>query len=87
MQLSNQPAEALAKKLVDTSGGAFTLCGFASGGLIDPMTYFKKSVILTILCRIRSYGKRFEVGQTGVFLLYIPFIHFVLLTNFFLVFL
>lgn len=33
MQLSNQPAEALAKKLVDTSGGAFTLCGFASGGL------------------------------------------------------
>ena len=34
MQLSNQPAEALAKKLVDTSGGAFTLCGFASGGLI-----------------------------------------------------
>ena len=34
MQLSNQPAEALAKKLVDTSGGAFMLCGFASGGLI-----------------------------------------------------
>ena len=34
MQLSNQPAEMLAKKLVDTSGGAFTLCGFASGGLI-----------------------------------------------------
>jgi len=32
MQLSNQPAETLAKKLVDTSGGAFTLCGFASGG-------------------------------------------------------
>ena len=34
MQLSNQPAEALAKKLVDTSGGAFKLCGFVSGGLI-----------------------------------------------------
>ena len=41
MQLSNQPAEALAKKLVDTSGGAFTLCGFASGGLIL-LTYFLK---------------------------------------------
>ena len=34
MQLSNQPAEALAKKLVDTSGGVFLLCGFTSGGLI-----------------------------------------------------
>ncbi|KIM44610.1 hypothetical protein M413DRAFT_25067 [Hebeloma cylindrosporum] len=32
MQLSNQPAEALAKRLVDTSNGAFALCGFASGG-------------------------------------------------------
>ena len=32
LQLSNQPAEALAKKLVDTSKGAFTLCGFVSGG-------------------------------------------------------
>ncbi|PPQ78386.1 hypothetical protein CVT25_011609 [Psilocybe cyanescens] len=32
MQLSNEPAEALAKKLVDTSEGAFALCGFASGG-------------------------------------------------------
>lgn len=33
MQLSNEPAEALAKKLVDTSEGAFGLCGFASGGI------------------------------------------------------
>jgi adenosylmethionine-8-amino-7-oxononanoate aminotransferase len=33
MQLSNEPAEALARKLVNTSNGAFTLCGFASGGL------------------------------------------------------
>jgi len=32
MQLSSQPAEALAKKLVNTSRGAFTSCGFASGG-------------------------------------------------------
>lgn len=32
MQLSNEPAEALAKKLIETSNGAFSLCGFASGG-------------------------------------------------------
>lgn len=35
VQLSNQPAEALAKKLVDSSKGAFALCGFASGGKND----------------------------------------------------
>jgi hypothetical protein len=64
MQLSNQPAEALAKKLVDTSGGAFTLCGFASGGLILCLIF--NTAILTFSSRIRSYGKRFEVGQTGV---------------------
>lgn len=34
MQLSNEPAEALAKMLVDTSDGAFALCGFASGGKV-----------------------------------------------------
>jgi adenosylmethionine-8-amino-7-oxononanoate aminotransferase len=32
MQLSNEPAEALAQKLINTSHGAFALCGFASGG-------------------------------------------------------
>ncbi|KAF7297822.1 RING-type domain-containing protein [Mycena kentingensis (nom. inval.)] len=32
MQLSNQPAEDLAKLLVDTSNGAFDLVGYASGG-------------------------------------------------------
>ncbi|KAG6853891.1 hypothetical protein C0991_000356 [Blastosporella zonata] len=32
MQLSNQPAEALANKLVATSKGAFEMCGFVSGG-------------------------------------------------------
>ncbi|KAG6833246.1 hypothetical protein H0H87_009867 [Tephrocybe sp. NHM501043] len=32
MQLSNQPAEALANKLVATSQGAFEMCGFVSGG-------------------------------------------------------
>jgi hypothetical protein len=33
MQLSNEPAESLAQKLVNTSYGAFALCGFASGGV------------------------------------------------------
>ncbi|KAK0202726.1 hypothetical protein DFS33DRAFT_1488831 [Desarmillaria ectypa] len=32
MQLSNEPAEELAKYLVSTGGGAFDLCGFVSGG-------------------------------------------------------
>lgn len=32
MQLSNEPAEALAKQLVDSSDGAFELVGYASGG-------------------------------------------------------
>ncbi|KAL0953367.1 hypothetical protein HGRIS_004604 [Hohenbuehelia grisea] len=32
MQLSNEPAEELAKLLVDGSNGAFALCGFVSGG-------------------------------------------------------
>ncbi|KAK7020208.1 hypothetical protein VNI00_017821 [Paramarasmius palmivorus] len=32
MQLSNQPAEELADILVKSGGGAFELCGFASGG-------------------------------------------------------
>ena len=32
MQLSNQPAEALAKRLVASGKGAFAACGFVSGG-------------------------------------------------------
>ncbi len=32
MQLSNEPAEELAKYLVSTGGGAFDLCGIVSGG-------------------------------------------------------
>ncbi|KAJ7091517.1 PLP-dependent transferase [Mycena belliarum] len=32
MQLSNQPAEELAALLIESSNGAFELCGFASGG-------------------------------------------------------
>jgi E3 ubiquitin-protein ligase TRIP12 len=33
MQLSNQPAEELAKVLIASSNGAFELCGFVSGGM------------------------------------------------------
>ena len=34
MQLTNEPAEELAKYLVDTSKGAFALAGFVSGGVL-----------------------------------------------------
>jgi E3 ubiquitin-protein ligase TRIP12 len=32
MQLSNEPAEELARMLVDSGKGAFELCGFFAGG-------------------------------------------------------
>lgn len=32
MQLSNEPAEELARNLVESGKGAFELCGFVSGG-------------------------------------------------------
>jgi len=32
MQLSNEPAEQLAKEFVATGHGTFELCGFVSGG-------------------------------------------------------
>jgi E3 ubiquitin-protein ligase TRIP12 len=32
MQLSNEPAEELARILVDSGKGAFELCGFFAGG-------------------------------------------------------
>ncbi|KAJ3503569.1 hypothetical protein NLJ89_g8371 [Agrocybe chaxingu] len=52
MQLSNKPAEALAKKLVETSRGAFALCGFASGG---------SEAMESVLKLARQYF--FETGQ------------------------
>jgi len=63
MQLSNQPAEALAKKLVETSDGAFSLCGFASGGLFSIYLMLATLVeSLRSLNRIRSYGERVEAS-------------------------
>ncbi|GLB41852.1 putative class-III pyridoxal-phosphate-dependent aminotransferase family protein [Lyophyllum shimeji] len=52
MQLSNQPAEELAKRLIVTSNGAFELCGFVSGG-----TEAMESVMKLA---IQYYG---EIGQ------------------------
>ncbi len=37
MQLSNEPAEELAKLLTSSSNGAFDLCGFVSGGTNVPL--------------------------------------------------
>ena len=36
MQLSNEPAEELARILVDSGKGAFELCGFFAGGASCP---------------------------------------------------
>ena len=36
MQLSNEPAEELARILVDSGKGAFELCGFFAGGVFFP---------------------------------------------------
>jgi len=54
MQLSNQPAEALAKRLVDTSNGAFALCGFASGG---PCFFGSYNLRRITLFRVRGHGE------------------------------
>ncbi|KAF8967730.1 hypothetical protein BDZ97DRAFT_1903295 [Flammula alnicola] len=53
MQLSNVPAEALATKLIETSNGAFALCGFASGG---------SEAMESVIKLARQYF--FETGQT-----------------------
>ncbi|PCH36374.1 PLP-dependent transferase [Wolfiporia cocos MD-104 SS10] len=53
MQLSNEPAEELAKLLVDQSNGAFNTCGFVSGG-----TEAMEGVIKTA----RQYY--WEIGQS-----------------------
>ncbi|KAG6821487.1 hypothetical protein H0H93_010211 [Arthromyces matolae] len=56
MQLSNQPAEALANKLITSSNGAFSTCGFVCG-VRDQGTEAMESVI--------KLGKQYyiEVGQ------------------------
>ena len=41
MQLSNEPAEALAKRLVDSGKGAFAACGFVSGGMFVGLSKIK----------------------------------------------
>jgi hypothetical protein len=63
MQLSNEPAEALAKKLVETSNGAFSLCGFASGG--NSHFPLQLNMILNVYSRIGSYGGRYKTCKTG----------------------
>lgn len=47
MQLSNEPAEELAKLLVATSGGAFTTVGFVSGGMFPRASYHVKHRVWT----------------------------------------
>ncbi|CAL1713972.1 unnamed protein product [Somion occarium] len=53
MQLSNQPAEELARYLVNTGKGAFELCSFVSGG---------SEAMETVIKLARQYF--YEIGQT-----------------------
>ena len=40
MQLSNEPAEELAKMLIESGKGAFELCGLVAGGQFYPWIYW-----------------------------------------------
>lgn len=66
MQLSNGPAERLAQNLIESSKGAFDLCGFVSGGeshnLLDRMDH-----VLTYISRIGGHGSRDQALETGPF--------------------
>lgn len=65
MQLSNQPAEALAKQLVDSSDGAFEIVGYASGGK-DPRCRALSKPMLIVVCRHGSDGRCYQTRTTGV---------------------
>ena len=43
MQLTNEPAEELARFLIDESNGAFASCGFVCGG--DPSSPFPEPIL------------------------------------------
>ena len=55
MQLSNEPAEKLAKQLVDTSNGAFDLCVFVAGG--ERYGHANEAISLRAI-RYRGHGGR-----------------------------
>jgi adenosylmethionine-8-amino-7-oxononanoate aminotransferase len=52
MQFSNEPAEELAKILVDSGEGAFELCGFVSGGSEAMEAVIKLARQVSVLKRI-----------------------------------
>lgn len=63
MQLSNEPAEELAKVLVDSGKGAFELCGFVSGGMFSGLLLIAQ----THFCvrRLRSHGSCNQACTAG----------------------
>lgn len=66
MQLSNGPAERLAQNLIESSKGAFDLCGFVSGGVscgIRIGMYGPCSDIY--MSRIGGHGSRDQALETG----------------------
>lgn len=67
-QLTNGPAEELAKHLLASSKGAFVQCGFVSGGKYTCVDHDPKKKLshLTFLShRFRSDGGRYEACSTG----------------------
>jgi len=61
MQLSNEPSEALAKRIVDESDGAFSLAAFVCGGAL--LTVLQAFLVLMELYRNGSHGRCAEDGK------------------------
>lgn len=58
MQLSNEPAEELANVLIESSNGAFDLCGFVSGG---------SEAMEAVIKLGRQVGEILELRSAGVY--------------------
>lgn len=66
MQLSNEPAETLAKRLVDSSNGAFKMVGYASGGKCSlSVAVYILTLVRSAACRHGSNGRRCQACTTG----------------------
>lgn len=65
MQLSNEPAEELARILVDSGKGAFELCGFFAGGVCSVHNSWQETQLKAISLRLRGNGRRHQVGSSG----------------------
>jgi adenosylmethionine-8-amino-7-oxononanoate aminotransferase len=70
MQLSNEPAEELARILIDSGKGAFELCGFFAGGACSCSSRkFLVQDSTTHSFRFRGNGGRHQACSSGQYLL------------------